>query len=120
MAITFGDGRIVTSAALLNGAGIISGSAFPKGTSVRFNGSPDNMSLVLTYPDKRNEEITHEMVKCATILCAGSFTLGNPMQPQTVENYAGVKYLVVLKDGRQFIHLVHLAETQYLVERIYF
>ena len=32
MAITFGDGRIVTSAALLNGAGIISGSAFPKGT----------------------------------------------------------------------------------------
>ena len=119
MALKLGDGRIVTSAALKTAAGVISGSAFPKETSVRF-GTTDTMALVLTYPDKTTEKITHDMVKCATILCAGNFAIGNPMQPQTMENLTGVKYLVVLKDGRQFIHLVHLAETQYLVERIYF
>ena len=57
MALKFGDGRVVTSAALLTGAGIISGSSFPKETSIRFNGSPDNMALTLTYPDKTTEEI---------------------------------------------------------------
>ena len=120
MALKLGDGRVVTSAALLTGAGVISGSAFPKETTVRFNGAPENVTLVLTYPDNTTEDIKHEMIKCATILCAGDFVVGNPMQPQTCQTYAGVKYLVVLKDGRQYIHLVHLAETQYLVERIYF
>ena len=101
-------------------AGVVSGSAFPEGTYLHFEGTPESKKLFFVYPDSATEELTHDMVKCATILTTGIFTYGNPSDPTKLEPINGSKYLVVLKDGRQFIHLVSLAETQYFVERIYF
>ena len=105
---------------LLREAGVVSGSAFPEGTYLHFEGRPEDKKLYFVYPDKTSEELKHDMVKCATILTTGVFTYGDPMGNPAVEPINGTKYLVVLKDGRQFIHLAHLAETQYFVERIYF
>ena len=101
-------------------AGVVSGSSFPEGTYLHFEGKPEDKKLFFVYPDKATEELTHDMVKCATILTTGVFTYGSVLGNPPLEPINGTKYLVVLKDGRQFIHLVHLAETQYFVERIYF
>lgn len=105
---------------LLQEAGIVSGSSFPEGTYLHFEGTPESKKLYFVFPDKTTEELTHDKVKCATILSTGVFMYGNPFGAPPVEPINGTKYLVVLKDGRQFVHLVHLAETQYFVERIYF
>ena len=101
-------------------AGVVSGSAFPEGTYLHFEGKPEGKKLYFVYPDNGMEELTHDMVKCATILTTGVFMYGHPLGNPPLEPINGTKYLVVLKDGRQFVHLVHLAETQYFVERIYF
>ena len=101
-------------------AGVVSGYAFPEGTYLHFEGKPEDKKLFFVYPDSTTEELKHDMVKCATILTTGVFTYGNALGNPPLEPINGTKYLVVLKDGRQFIHLVHLAETQYFVERIYF
>lgn len=105
---------------LLQEAGVVSGYAFPEGTYLHFEGAPESKKCYFVFPDKSTEELTHDMVKCATILCNGVFMYGHSLGNPPLEPINGVKYLVVLKDGRQFIHLVHLAETQYFVERIYF
>lgn len=105
---------------LLQEAGVVSGYAFPEGTYLHFDGKPESKKLYFVYPDETTEELTHDMVKCATILATGVFMYGNPLGNPPAEPINGTKYLVVLKDGRQFIHLVSLAETQYYVERIYF
>ena len=105
---------------LLQEAGVVAGYAFPEGTYLHFEGKPESKKLYFAYPDKTTEELTHDMIKCATILTTGVFMYGNPLGAPALEPINGTKYLVVLKDGRQFIHWVHLAETQYYVERIYF
>ena len=101
-------------------AGVVSGSAFPEGTYLHFEGKPEDKKLFFVYHDKTTEELTHDMVKCATILATGVFMYGTVTNNPPLEPLNATKYLVVLKDGRQFIHLVYLAETQYFVERIYF
>ena len=118
LTVRVNDEALYVRKRLLNGeAGVVSGSAFPVGTYLHFEGKPEEKKLYFVYPDKSTEELTHDMVKCATILCNGVFMYGAPL---ALEPINGTKYLVVLKDGRQFVHLVHLAETQYFVESIYF
>jgi hypothetical protein len=104
----------------LNEAGVVSGSAFPEGTYLRFEGTPESRKCYFVFPDKTTEELTHDMVKCATILCNGVFMCGSPMGNPPPESINGVKYPVVLKDGRQFVHLVHLAETHSASRRVRF
>jgi hypothetical protein len=87
---------------------------------LHFEGKPEEKKLFFVCPDGTKEELSHDMVKCATILATGVFMYGNPLGNPPLEALNGTKYLVVLKDGRQSIHLAHLAETQYFVERIYF
>ncbi len=99
-------------------AGEVNGSEFPLGTYINFGSEDGENYMLFTYPNKTEEKITHDMVKCATVLAMGVMEIkqnGN----QTTSLY-GTKYLCVLKDGRQAVLTVGLGKTQYMVERVLF
>ena len=99
-------------------AGEVNGSEFPLGTYINFGSEDGENYMLFTYPNKNEEKITHDMVKCATVLAMGVMEIkqnGN----QTTSLY-GTKYLCVLKDGRQAVLTVGLGKTQYKVERVLF
>ena len=54
--------------------------------------------MLFTYPDKTEEKITHDMVKCATVLAMGVVGIQKNSK-QTTKLY-GTKYLCVFNDGR--------------------
>lgn len=98
----------------LTKAGEVNGSAFPLGTYINFGADEGENYMLFTYPDKTEERITHDMIKCATVLAMGVMEIrGNNI-------LHGTKYLCVLKDGRQAVLTVGLGVTQYRVERVLF
>ncbi len=113
-------------------AGEVNGSEFPLGTYINFGSDDGENYMLFTYPNKNEEKITHDMIKCATILAMGVTEIKTAQDAKSlVNNQVGViqgnvammygaKYLCVLKDGRQAILTVNLGKTQYMVERVLF
>lgn len=100
-------------------AGEVNGSAFPLGTFINFGSEDGDNFMLFTYPDKTEEKITHDMVKCATVLAMGVMDIKQGSNNVTTLLH-GTKYLCVLKDGRQAVLTVGVGKTQYMVERILF
>lgn len=99
-------------------AGEVNGSAFPLGSYINFGTEEGENYMLFTYPNKTEEKITHDMVKCATVLAMGVMDIQKNGNVTT--SIYGTKYLCVLKDGRQAVLTVGLGKTQYRVERILF
>ena len=99
-------------------AGEVNGSEFPLGTYINFGSEDGENYMLFTYPDKSEEKITHDMIKCATVLAMGVMEIKSDSKGTTLIH--GTKYLCVLKDGRQAVLTVGLGKTQYKVERILF
>lgn len=102
----------------LTRAGEVNGSAFPVGTYINFGSDEGEKYMLFTYPNKTEERITHDMVKCATVLAMGVMDIKNNGNQTTLLH--GTKYLCVLKDGRQAVLTVGVGQTQYRVENILF
>ena len=104
-------------------AGEVNGSAFPLGTYINFGSEDGENYMLFTYPNKEEEKITHDMIKCATVLAMGVMDIkegSNSSGGKTTTLLHGTKYLCVLKDGRQAVLTVGLGQTQYKVERVLF
>lgn len=101
-----------------NRAGEVNGSAFPVGTYINFGSDEGEQYMLFTYPNKEEEKITHDMIKCATVLAMGVMDIKQDNRGTTLLH--GTKYLCVLKDGRQAVLTVGIGETQYRVENILF
>lgn len=99
-------------------AGEVNGSEFPLGTYINFGSEEGENYMLFTYPNKTEERITHDMVKCATVLAMGVMDI--KQNGNTTTSLYGTKYLCVLKDGRQAVLTVGLGRTQYMVERVLF
>ena len=99
-------------------AGEVNGSEFPLGTYINFGSDEGENYMLFTYPNKTEEKITHDMVKCATVLAMGVMDI--KQNGNTTTSLYGTKYLCVLKDGRQAVLTVGLGKTQYMVERVLF
>ena len=99
-------------------AGEVNGSEFPLGTYINFVSEDGENYMLFTYPNKTEEKITHDMVKCATVLAMGVMDIKEDNRGTTLLH--GTKYLCVLKDGRQAVLTVGLGKTQYKVERVLF
>jgi hypothetical protein len=99
-------------------AGEVNGSSFPLGTYINFGSEDGENYMLFTYPNKTEEKITHDMIKCATVLAMGVMDIKSDSKGTTLVH--GTKYLCVLKDGRQAVLTVGLGATQYRVERVLF
>lgn len=99
-------------------AGEVNGSAFPLGSYINFGSEEGEHYMLFTYPNKTEEKITHDMVKCATVLAMGVMDIKQDNKGTTLLH--GTKYLCVLKDGRQAVLTVSVGKTQYMVERVLF
>ena len=99
-------------------AGEVNGSEFPLGTYINFGSEDGENYMLFTYPNKTEEKITHDMIKCATVLAMGVMDIKQDNKGTTL--LYGTKYLCVLKDGRQAVLTVGLGKTQYKVERVLF
>ena len=99
-------------------AGEVNGSAFPVGTFINFGAQDGEEYMLFTYPNKSEEKITHDMIKCATVLAMGVMEIKQDSKGTTLLH--GTKYLCVLKDGRQAVLTVGLGKTQYMVENVLF
>lgn len=116
----------------INRAGEVNGSEFPLGTYINFLSNEGEKYILFTYPNNTEEKITHDLIKCATILAMGVINIktaasakglfannkAGVMQGNVATEY-GIKYLCVLKDGRQAVLTVSL-DSQYMVERVLF
>jgi len=99
-------------------AGEVNGSAFPLGSYINFGTEDGENYMLFTYPNNEEEKITHDMIKCATVLAMGVMDIKKDNKGTT--SLYGTKYLCVLKDGRQAVLTVGLGQTQYKVERVLF
>jgi len=98
--------------------GTVSGHDFPLGTYINTGSSDGERWILFTYPDNTEEKITHDMIKCATVLAMGVIDIQNKGN-QNITLY-GTKYLVLFNDGRQAVLTVGLGETLYLIEKVLF
>lgn len=102
----------------LTSVGRVNGYNFPVGTYINLDSNEGERVFLFTYPNKTEERISHDMIKCATILAIGVIDIkqnGN----QTTLIY-GTKYLVVFNDGRQAVLTVGLGEALYKIESVLF
>lgn len=106
--------------------GEVNGSVFPFGTYINFRLEDSEEYMIFIYPNKEEERITHDKVKCATILAMGvsnkNTSSGTKVSVGGIDGYATiiVKYLCVLKDGRQAVITVDSCKNQYKVEKVLF
>lgn len=113
-----------------NYAAIITGSAFPKHGVLKFEGTVDDTRCYIVdaaNKDEHLEELTHDKIKCATLLGFGEvyveaklLALGTTASPGGTAPCPVVKYLIVFTDGRQAILTSRLAESGLAIERIIF
>ena len=102
----------------LNSCGKVNGYDFPLGTYINLTNNDGERGFLFTYPDKTEEKITHDMIKCATVLAMGVIDI-EQKNNQTILLY-GTKYLVVFKDGRQAVLTVGIGDTLYKIEFVLF
>ena len=107
--------KTIAKANLLNG-GTISGSAWPFAAFIGYkkDNGEGKECLEVTKPDNTTEYITHDMVQCATVMAMGI----TKVDANGRMDY-GIKYLCVLKDGRQAV-ITSTLNSQYNVEKILF
>ena len=113
-----------------NYAGVVTGSAFPRHAALKFEGTyEDYHCFIVNAADKdaHLEELTHDKIKCATIVGCGEayvsaklLALGTTAAPSGMAPCPIVKYLVVFTDGRQAIITARIAESELAIERILF
>ena len=110
-------------------AGDVVSSDFPLGSYINFGTEEGENYILFTKPDKTSEKITHDMVKCATVLAMGVIDVaaansGHSTNTGVITGNVcvlyGTKYLCVLKDGRQAVLTVGLGKDAYRVERVLF
>ena len=99
-------------------AGEVTGSSFPADTYLQFRKEEGEPAIRFVLPSKEEVVVTHDKVKCATVLAMGVIDIQQNNNVTT--SIYGTKYLVVLKDGRQAVLTVGLGEAQYFVERVLF
>ena len=117
MALTIGDKNNLPMQNHLTEdyAAVVTGAAFPRHAVLKCEGRPDDIHCYIVNAARKNElieELTHDKIKCATILGMGEVFTTAPCPV--------VKYLVVFTDGRQAILTSRLAESQFVIERILF
>ena len=100
-------------------AGDVNGSQFPKDTWFKYSSSDGEIGITIVFPNKEELKITHDQIKCATVLAMGVISIENDPRKGTTLLY-GTKYLCVLKDGRQAVFTVGLGESQAALERVLF
>lgn len=98
--------------------GKVNGHDFPIGSYINLTSVDGERAFLFTYPDKTEEKITHDMIKCATVLAMGVIDIEKNGNNTTM--LYGTKYLVVFKDGRQAVLTVGLGNTLYVVESVLF
>lgn len=102
-----------------NRAGDLNGSSFPFGTFINMTSSEGEKAFLITYPNNDTEKITHDMIKCATVLAMGVVDIPESGRGQGKILY-GTKYLMVLKDGRQGVITTGLGKVQAVIETVLF
>ena len=98
-----------------NYAAVVTSSAFPRHAVLKCEGAVDDMRYYIVNAAEKDEiieELTHDKIKCATILGMGEVFTTAPCPV--------VKYLVVFTDGRQAIFTSRLAESHFVIERLLF
>ena len=90
---------------------------FPFGSFINLGDEDGEDYILFTKPDQTSEKITHDMVKCATVLAMGVIAIQKSGNVTT--SIYGTKYLCVLKDGRQAVLTVGLDGSS-RVERVLF
>ena len=96
----------------------ICGHSFPVGTFINFTKDENERAFLVTYPNKTEEKITNDMVKCSTVLSQGVIEIQKDNKGTTL--IYGTKYLVVLKDGRQGVITTGLGRSCEIVESVLF
>lgn len=98
----------------------ISGCDFPIDTNIDLVESKKCKYLVIRYPNGTTGKITHDMVKCATILAMGTIKTVMDTHGKIISEVKGIKYLIVLKDGKQAVLTAEIGSSQYIIESIIF
>ena len=98
--------------------GRVNGHDFPVGSFINLTNVDGELAFLFTYPDKTEEKITHDMIKCATILAMGVIDIENKGNQTTL--LYGTKYLVVFNDGRQAVLTVGIGDSLYRIESVLF
>ena len=111
-------------------AALVTGSAFPRHTALKFEGTFDDMHCYIVNAVNKNEkleELTRDKIKCATMLGFGeAYVDANLLMLGTTNTARGMapcpiaKYLIVFTDGRQAILTTRIAESQLNIERLIF
>lgn len=96
----------------------ICGHDFPIITVLQFRKDENERAFLLTYPNDKQELVTHDMVKCATVLSMGVIDIKNNNKGTQI--IYGTKYLVVFKDGRQGVITSGLENTSKAIESVLF
>ena len=99
-------------------SGWICGHEFPVGTFINLTKDENERAFLVTYPNKTEEKITHDMIKCATILAMGVIDIAKNNNQNTL--LYGTKYLIVLKDGRQGVLTAGLGQPCNIIESVLF
>lgn len=99
-------------------AGEVNGSQFPKGTWFKYSNNDGEVGITIVLPNKEEIPVTHDQIKCATVLAMGVIDI--QQNGNTTTSIYGTKYLMVLKDGRQAVITVGLGESQNALERVLF
>lgn len=99
-------------------AGWVNGHEFPKGTFLNFSSDGAEKCFLFTFPNKTEEKITHDMIKCASLMAMGVIDIEKKGNVTTLIH--GAKYLIVLKDGRQAVITVGIGDPMNHVEGVLF
>ncbi len=102
----------------LTSCGKVNGHDFPIGSYINLTDVDGERAFLFTYPDKTEEKITHDMIKCATVMAMGVIDIQE--KGNTTVLLHGTKYLVVLNDGRQAVLTVGIGPSLYLIESVLF
>ena len=98
--------------------GWICGHDFPYGSFINLTKEENENAFLVTYPNKTEEKITHDMIKCATILAMGVIEIEQKGNVTNLNH--GTKYLMVLKDGRQGVITAGLGDPCKKIETVLF
>lgn len=99
-------------------AGWVNGHDFPFGSYINFAHDGAEKCFLITLPNKTEEKITHDMVRCASLMGMGVIEIKE--NGQGTQLIHGAKYLVVLKDGRSMVITVGLGNSMNRVEGVLF
>ena len=98
--------------------GWICGHDFPVGSYLNMTSVEGEKAFLITFPNKTELKVTHDMVKCATVLAMGVIDI--EQKGNVTTSIYGTKFLMVLKDGRQGVITTGLGDTCKTIESVLF